>query len=110
MGGGGGSCGSTAGSAAGSAVGSVAAARRRRQLCFSMVAEVAAQRQRRQWQQQHGRSAAAALFVREAGRSLKYEHNVWIVLYQILRSFLPRPHTDRFPDDVPVKVTGEQES
>ncbi len=33
-----------------------------------------------------------------------------IVLFQILRSFLCRPHTYRFPDDVPIKVTAGQES
>ncbi len=32
-----------------------------------------------------------------------------IILFQILRSFLRRPHIDRFPDDVLVKVTAEQE-
>jgi hypothetical protein len=32
-----------------------------------------------------------------------------IVLFQILRSFLRKPHTSRFLDDVPVKVTAEQE-
>ncbi len=50
------------------------------------------------------------LFVRVAGWSLKYKHNVRIVLFQILRSFLHRPHTDRFPDDFAVKVTAEQGS
>jgi hypothetical protein len=50
------------------------------------------------------------LFVREAGWSLKYKQDVQIVLFQILCSFLRRPHTDRFPDYVPVKVTAEQES
>jgi hypothetical protein len=49
------------------------------------------------------------LFVRGAGWSLKYKHDVWIVLFQILHSFLGRPHTSRFPDAVPVKVTVEQE-
>ncbi len=49
------------------------------------------------------------LFVRGAGWSLKYKHDVWIVLFQILCSFLRRPHTDRFPDDVLVKVTAKQE-
>jgi hypothetical protein len=50
------------------------------------------------------------LFVRGAGWSLKYKHDIWIVLFQILRSFLGRPHTDQFPDDVPVKVMAEQKS
>jgi hypothetical protein len=50
------------------------------------------------------------LFVRGAGWSLKYEHDVQIVLFQILCSFLRRPHTDPFPDDVFVKVTAEEES
>jgi hypothetical protein len=50
------------------------------------------------------------LFVRGADLSLKSEHDVLIVLFQILRNFLRRPHTDRLPDDVPVKVTVEQES
>jgi hypothetical protein len=50
------------------------------------------------------------LFVRGTGLSLKYKHDVQIVFFQILRSFLHRLHTDRFPDDIPVKVTAEQES
>ncbi len=50
------------------------------------------------------------LFVRGAGWNLKDENNVWIVLFQILHSFLRRPHTDRFSDGVTVKVTAEQES
>jgi hypothetical protein len=48
------------------------------------------------------------LFVRRAGWSLKYKHDVWIVCFQILRSFLRRPHPDRFPDDIPVKVTANR--
>jgi hypothetical protein len=41
---------------------------------------------------------------------LEVQTSCWIGLFQILHSFLCRPHIDRFPDDLPVKVTAEQES
>jgi hypothetical protein len=37
-------------------------------------------------------------------------YSVFVEQIDILCSFLHRPHTDRFPDDVPKKVTAEQES